>query len=202
METERPWYRLHLLTWLVLLITSAGLIYLNATPRSIDSSPRVRFSQNGNEGETSYSISKYGFPCHAVTIGALSSSFIPTVPPSQQEVELEPSTTKYRTRIEYEYLLLDIALFFLSIFCAVRATECYRRRSERWYQFTIETIVMLGVFVALLAAFIRFDGPQHYRFEWHLLPMAGLVLFLIWCMFWNAWTFLRYAARSLTADAP
>ena len=80
-------------------------------------------------------------------------------------------------------ILIALAIFFATIF----TTETYLRRKAKWHQYSIQSILIFTVFIALLLTNAKYDLLRWHGDElWEYFPFFFICLGL-WCVFWTAW---------------
>jgi len=177
---SRPWYRLHWLTWVVLFLVGGSLVVENLVGQDVDPIlPNSLF--NGIK----YS---HGWPIRFVKRD-VGGDFSGRWPIDKAEV------------LEFRYLplMMDILIALVILLATSVTTESYLRRQPRW-QFSIQSIMLFTVFVALLMMnikydFIRWHGTSWWQgagfmergdAAWEYIPFIFIALGL-WCVFWTAW---------------
>jgi len=166
MSSERPWYRLHLLTWLLLFCVGASLVVENVRTYHL---PGMVISSRV------YSFFWAGWPTRWIDTdsGHLHNCY--------GFIDL--------SRVGLN-LLVSASLLISTAF----ATEHRLRREGKWHQFTIAFILALTAFVALLCANVKYELIRwHGEAAWEYVPFA-FIAFGAWCAFWAAWTLLRRVA--------
>lgn len=172
MSAERPWYRLHLLTWLLFLCVGASLVVENvASNRTLLENRHLGrlFVSSGSPSADMLPIIEHGWPLPLDNAVLLSFSF--------------PA------------LIFNIATSLFLMAGVGIASEQYLRRQAKWHQFSINFILALTGFVALLCAngmygWVRWNGEA----LWEYVPFA-FIIFACWCAFWMMWTLMGRAIK-------
>ncbi len=185
MGIERRWYRLHPVTWLAILGAGAVLAGINMTcmcGREISGARQV----DGDPTESiSYLKCEYGWPLSCLRVPKLLRWS--TLPGKKRQLQQVQWLTH---RIAYPELLANIVVNLLLITCIAITTQCYYRRPDRWHQFTIESFIAIGVFVALMLAIARHQGITAHTND--CLYLVFLVA-VSWFVYRAIWTYSRRA---------
>jgi len=181
----RPWWRLHLLTWVLVLFVGGALVVENL----VDCNVYKEWHAPGSTQANRVGLPSFGWPFEYTKIKKPRSS--------KEEIEVailwigpheEIFVWGFSKYLDYSisYLFTIVLIALLILFATIFTTESYLRRQSKW-QFTIQGIILLTVFVALLLTnakynLVRWRGDE----TWEYFPFFFIALGL-WCVFWTGW---------------
>jgi len=156
-ESHRSWWRLHLLTWVLVLLVGGSLVVVNEVRQNDYLKSMTKLFDPSYGWPEFYLVEHYG-----------------------------NKETIHRT-----LLFTNILIALLIVAATASTTESYLRRQAKW-QFTIQGIILVTTFVALLLAnakydFIRWRGDE----TWEFIPFFFIGLGL-WCVFWTGWRLIGW----------
>ncbi len=197
MSIERPWYRLGLLTWIIVLCLGVSIVELNLTCWERKSSPGLRHIENGLSKSSEFVNCECGWPILCGTIEKRYEWSSPVGrPPQLTEVNW------LRVHIHYARLGFNIVINLILLLCTGIVTECYWRRAARWHQFDTVFVMKLGLFVTLVLAIVKYEGYPSDAKEW---LNCAIIVFGFWCTFlvlWKAsWKFIGLTVGTSTTSS-
>jgi len=181
----RPWYRLHWLTWVVLFCVGGSVVVENLVGEGEpwNSAWGYAYYNRYWTNEEAYSV-RHGWPITCflrdrVTIDE--AGFAGLATSSRWPFDNAEVIPFHPIRLGFN-ILTALLILFATIF----TTESYLRRQSKW-QFTIQGIILLTVFVALLLTnakynLVRWRGDA----TWEYIPFF-FICFGCWCVFWTGW---------------
>jgi len=179
LESHRPWWRLHLLTWVLGLLVGGSLVLENVMGQLFfGPSPEIftptQFGWPFVYTETKYFVEPFSKPI-----------IYPSTP-------FRPFLWSFSEYLDYSLppLFTNVFIALVILLATIFATETYLRRQPRW-QFSIQSIMVFTVFVTLLTMnikydFIRWRGGAAGDSTWEYIPFIFIALGL-WCVFWAGW---------------
>lgn len=160
---KRPWYRLHWLTWVLLLVVGWSLVAENLAKQ-------IWLPPFGQLLPAGIVLSSQGWPFYFG--GGTYDSY---------------DNSRLIAIDDFLHLTLNI-LIALSILASTAFTsESYFRRQSKWHQFSIQSVLAFTTFIALLLANAKYDLVR-WRGDapWEYIPFFFIAVGL-WCVFWTAW---------------
>jgi len=168
-ESHRSWYRLHWLTWVMVLLVGGSLMFENLA---------IQVGYDGPQpscvvGTAVPTEHEYGWP------------LIHRVEKLLYFGDMD--------KIHWPLLFTNVIVALVLLLSTASTAECYFRRHPKW-QFTIQGIMLLSVFVSLLLTnvkynFIRWRGDRLW--VGNDLNLENILFFFIavglWCVFWTVW---------------
>ena len=119
---------------------------------------------------------------HRLAISSLGGGWYPVI----EDVASRWPVDKAKV-LEFRYLPLtmDILLALAILAFTTFTTESYLRRQAKWHQFSLQFILAVTTFVALLLANIKYDIIR-WRGDsgWEFIPFFFIAMGL-WCVFWT-----------------
>ena len=208
---HRPWYRLHLLTWLLLFCVGASLVVENV----VGQGKVVPYF-----GQLGY---RHGFPKSFlfrsawIVVGHFQSEKTSNTFTFYLDGKHYPDDGWYDLidsagRLPFDgaevkqfdplALAFNIITLLLLLAATTKATESYLRRQAKWHQFSIQFILAFTAFVALILAnaksqttpiflwtgdvlstnLVRWHGNETWEYIPFFFSAVGL-----WCVFWTGW---------------
>jgi len=195
-ESHRPWWKLHLLTWVLVLFVGGAVVVENVAvcisyPDFLDEQLEIKsVHEPPNDFHWEPVLPQFGWPfVYAEPKGSL-----PELDRYRFVIiaSLHGMLWSFPLPMVYSLpcLFTNISISLLIFAATAFTTESYFRRQAKWHQFSIQFILALTSFVALLLANAKYDLVR-LRGDW---PWDNLVFFFIavglWCMFLTAWRFV------------
>jgi len=185
-KSPRPWWKLHLLTWVLVLLVGGSLVVMNLMDLTFHQEEAWEY--NPEPYLVIWSPHEFGWP------------FVYTQP-NESITRFENIwfylkanddnwvwLWNYSEYLDFSlpYIFSNILIAFAILIACIFTTETYLRHQSKW-QFTIQGIILLTVFIALLLAnakynLIRWQGDS----AWEFIPFFFIALGL-WCVFWTGW---------------
>jgi hypothetical protein len=186
---KRPWYRLHWVTWVVLAVVMAALVYRELEPTRFDGGHFLTKS-----GRISFSEVEFGWPF-----------------PYSVRWESEVSSFQYSFPWQMQIVTIDAIFCCLVASCTARVVEGWLRSSAMWRvslrsmmgtTFLIAVLLALAVQHEAIAGIMTpWGGPSTRFVSWNefMRPVRWPVLFGVACTIyslgWLALALLRRAYR-------
>jgi hypothetical protein len=165
---KRPWYRLHLSTWfLVLVATGLAAIMIVPGETDIEQVGHVYGGPSGNYGIFEESF-RHGWPWeyyYRREAKIFSDSFENRtkapwlVPRAWMLFDSDSNLNSF----SYIFLMLDIVVGATIVLIATLLFEWRRRLRTRWFQFTLRELLSLLLIVAILLSWWRVHHNQRMR---------------------------------------
>jgi len=187
---KRNWWKLHLLTWVLVLLVGGSLVVVNIMDLTFHQEEAWEYDPEPDPDPDIWSPHEFGWP---FVYTQLNESFT-----LWEDIYIWSSLgvkDDYWTWLwSYsEYLDCSLPLIFTNILTALAilasttfTTESFFRRQPKW-QFSIQGIMVFTTFVALILANGKYDLVR-WRGDaaWEYIPFFFICLGL-WCVFWTAW---------------
>jgi len=190
---SRSWYRLHLLTWVLILLVGGSLVVENVVislhyPDYPDDELEIKsVHEPPNDFHWEPALPQFGWPfVYAEPKGTLSEidRYVYYLTALQYRLLWELSDTLAYS-MPFIFINLSIALIILAT--TAFTTETYLRRKAKWHQYSIQFILACTAFIALFLTNAMYDLVR-LRGDW---PWDNLLFILIavglWCLFWTVW---------------
>lgn len=88
---------------------------------------------------------------------------------------------------DYFHVAVNVCVGLFILIAVGVASESYLRRHAKWHQFSLQFILALTAFVALLLANAKYDLVRWKGdAAWEYLPFFFIAVGL-WCVFWTEW---------------
>lgn len=174
-QSHRSWWKLHWLTWVVLFCVVESLVVENL----------VRKKVHGKFPHPYKGIEEFFYDWHGWPVFYM----------------VENLVTFGEKRTYYWPLLFTNIIIALVIFASTAfTTETYLRRQEKWHQFSIQFILALTAFVALILANAKYDLVR-WRGDaaWEYIPFL-FIWFGCWCVFWTACRLIGLGVSRIGGD--
>jgi len=185
----RLWYRLHLLTWILLLLVGGSVVVENVIgmgefPDTYYSTSRLR-RLPPLKPYPPYDLVQHGWPLISFQ---RDNSFVKLRLPERNIYSASSRWPFDKAKIlsfNYLYLGLNILVILVILLATIFTTESYLRRQEKWHQFSLQFILASTTFIALLLANYKYDLVrwQGY-FQLEYIPFFFIAIGL-WCVFWT-----------------
>jgi len=168
-ESHRPWWKLHLLTWVLVLLVGGSLVVENLVQQKV-MPPLSYFDESGQRVRP--------------FIKALDIRFTHGWPFKFNE----GNWGYYRSRLNhidnYLRLIADILISLAILLATASTIESYLRRKAKW-QFSIQGIMVFTAFVALILANAKYDLVRWKGNDtWEYIPFFFIAAGM-WCVFWT-----------------
>jgi len=171
---SRPWYRLHWITWVLLLLVGGSFFVENLVGRTF---------WTGDPYIANYD---FGWPNNFMRRFAVDVDAKRTADINNTVSNRLPFYSIAAVSDEFKWVPLTLnALIALAIILAtIFTTESYLRRQPRW-QYDIQSIMLFTVFVAFLLTNAKYNLIRwHGDAPWEFIPFFFIAVGL-WCVFWT-----------------
>jgi len=195
LETPRPWWKLYLLTWVMVLLVCGPLVLENVMGDRSSSHPLLRsvFIQFYAVSQSPSISAEHGWPlvyCQRADFYVVQTDSYP------DGVVFEGSRWPFDKAqvmsFRPMYLVFNILFAILILLATAFTTESYLRRQAEWHQFSIQFILALTAFVALILANYKYDlvrRKSDYLLEY--IPYI-ILCYGCWCVFWAVWRLVAW----------
>jgi len=194
---SRSWYRLHWLTWVILLVVGGSFVVENLA--GIEKPPDLYIFE--------FIADPYGYPtydeAYSVQHGwpmvcILRDRFFMNQAGGVSSSSRWPFDDAKMISFIFLYLGFNILIALTILASTAFTTESYFHRQSKWHQFSIQSVILLTIFVALLLTIAKYDlirwrGDSIWEYITFFFIAVGL-----WCVFWTGWRLVAVGVSRMT----